>query len=415
MIGGVRDEDDPSPGELDWTHGGDAEVLSGSPHPRGRWRLWWVALAAAASALIFVPGILSGGWNAAGPTLPRSSVSAGSVSPGTTPASAGVTSTAAPAVTVTEVGHPLLGITADWDLFARGTATLVHIEFARGRITRTVLPGLASSGAVSFLAAPHAAIIRPWDFVPGYLVPDGQPPRVLTGALSSGGVLLPGPTWGQFWMQSGPGGITAPMALIGADGQPIPSAPAARLTIPPTMTSWPAPDGAGYPMATGLDGVYDLRPAGPNRITSGVVLAVGPTRWLAVECTQQARCSLVAVDQATGARHALSSFSDDPAGVSGVISPEGRTAALLLPDATAAGGSSLLHLIDLSTGADRRLALAFNQNASAFPDDALVWSPDGKWLFATDVHGQLHAVNPQTGQDRALDASLPPVEQLVIR
>ena len=77
-------------------------------------------------------------------------------------------------------------------MFARGSATVLRIEFAHGRITRTVVPALASNGPVSFVATPHAAIIRPLDFVPGFLVPDGRPPYALTGALASGGVLLPG-------------------------------------------------------------------------------------------------------------------------------------------------------------------------------------------------------------------------------
>lgn len=408
MIDGVRGEDEPNPDEIDWVDAGD--VLACPPRPHRPWRLGWVALAAAVIPFIVVLATHSGGgMRRDQPTSRPSSL----VRPSTAPTSAALRSTATPAVTVTEVGHPLAGITASWDLYARGTGAMLRIELARGRITRTVLPALASSGPVSFRAAPHAAIIRPLDFVPGYLVPDGRPPRALTGALASGGVLLPGPVSGQFWMQTGEGG-SAPMVLVGADGHPIKAPHSARIAIPPTMQSWPAPDGAGYLLLTGVGGAYDLRPAGLHRITTGAVLAIGPTRWLAAECNQQARCSLVVIDQASGSRQLLRGLTGNPASVSGVISPDGHTGALLVPRSTG-GGSPLLHLVDLSTGTDRRIALQFRQDTSAFPDGPLVWSPDSRWLFATDIHGQLYAVDTRTGREQSLGASLPPVVQLAIR
>jgi hypothetical protein len=392
----------------------DEEVLPGRQWSY-RWRrLWWMTFGAAIVVIAVILAIQSGGRTRQVQPTSRPSASSAPTSGTSTPASGAPTT--APAVTVTELGHPLFGITASWDLFARGSATMLRIEFAHGRITRSVVPALASNGPVSFLAAPHAAIIRPLDFVPGYLVPDGRPPHALTGALASGGVLLPGPISGQFWMQSGQGGATAPMALVGADGHPIASPHSAHIVIPPTMTSFPAPDGGGYSLVTGPDGVYDMRPSGLHRITTGAVVAVGPTRWLAAECTRQAQCFPVVVDQATGARHALHSFISDPSHVSGVISPDGHTAALLLPE-NIAGGPPLLHLINLSTGTDRPIAVQFNQNVSAFPfpDDAVVWSPDSRWLFAVDMNGQLHALDARTGRGQSLGVPLPPVEQLAIR
>jgi hypothetical protein len=404
---GVHGEDEPSPGEREWTYAGDEELPSG---PRRRW-LWWVAFAAAVIALVVALTTRSGGrTRRADPTGRPSSPAHLS----TAPTSTGIRPT--PALSITVVGHRLLGITATWNLFARGTGTMVRIEFARGRITRTRLPGLTSSGPVFFLAAPHAAIVRPLDFVPGYLVPDGRAPRALVGALASGGVLLPGPASGQFWMQSGRGGATAPMVLVGPDGRLIASARSQRITIPPRMNSFPAPDGAGYLIVTaGLGGVYDLRPSGLRRITTGALLAVGPTRWLVAECTKQAGCAPVVINQATGSRRALPSFGadlSDPT-ISGVIAPDGHTAALFLPQHDPVGPPQL-HLIDLDSGTDRRLAVRLTTNASAFPDDPLVWSPDSRWLFAIDTHGQLYAVDARTGRAHHLGVPLPPVEQLAL-
>lgn len=73
-----------------------------------------------------------------------------------------------------DLGHPILGVTAGWDLFGRGMDSVVRIELAKGRLTRTAVPSLRSSGSVSFLAGPDRAIIRPLDFVPGFAVRDGH-------------------------------------------------------------------------------------------------------------------------------------------------------------------------------------------------------------------------------------------------
>ena len=95
-------------------------------------------------------------------------------------------------MTVSEAGHRLLGVRAGWDLLGFGPGRAVRVQLARGRVTQTILPALQSEGPVSFVAGPSQMIIRPWDFVPGYVVPDGEPPRQLTGALGHGGRRFPG-------------------------------------------------------------------------------------------------------------------------------------------------------------------------------------------------------------------------------
>ncbi|HEU5265324.1 MAG TPA: hypothetical protein VFU35_01445, partial [Jatrophihabitans sp.] len=307
--------------------------------------------------------------------------------------------------------HPLLGITADWQLLGLGPGTMLRIDFAHGQISRTMLPTLQSNGPVFFLAAPHAAIIRPLDFVPGYLVPDGQPPRMLTGALGSGGVTLPGPRPGQYW-KSEPGGQDA-MQLVGPDGAPVESAHSPTITLPPNMNPFPVPDGAGYVLVAGVGGTYDATPDGLHRITTGTVLAVGRTRWLADECDQHAHCSMVVIDRATGTHRVLRAFGADPTDISGAISPDLRTAALLLPR-DRVGGSPTLHLMNLATGADRRLPIGFKFGVS-FNDSAVAWSPDSRWLFAAGTKGELRAVEARTGQVHGLGVDIPPINQLAIR
>jgi hypothetical protein len=385
--------------------GGDEEVLAGPRPARRRWR-WWVALtvAAAVAVLIAVATHNRGGPETAGPTGPPPSARAPLTS------SPSVARAAAPLTTI-GVGHPLLGITADWQLLGLGPGTMLRIDFAHGRITRTTLPALQSNGPVFFLAAPHAAIVRPLDFVPGYLVPDGRPPRALTGALSTGGVTLPGPKPGQYWKFES-GGRDA-MKLVGPDGALIESSRPLTVTIPTGMNPFPVPDGAGYPLVTGVGGAYDATPDGLHRITTGAVLAVGRTRWLADECDQHAHCSMVVIDRTTGARRVLRAFAADPTNISGAISPDQRTVALLLPR-DAVGGSPTLHLLNLTTGADRRLPIGFRFGVSV-NDSAVAWSPDSRWLFAADTRGKLRAVDARTGQVHSLGVRIPPINQLAIR
>src|SRR5580693_1230159 len=97
----------------------------------------------------------------------------------------------AAAVTVTKVGPHLLGIHAGWELFARGSDKMVAIQPAAGRITTTRVPRLGSdSPEVAFILGAHDAIIRSFDEVPGYVIPDGKPVRRLTGPLAA---RVPGP------------------------------------------------------------------------------------------------------------------------------------------------------------------------------------------------------------------------------
>ena len=99
-----------------------------------------------------------------------------------------------PPMHVMIVGHPLLGVTAGWELFARGPDDLLRIQLAQGQITQTYVPSLeTASPDVAFVIGAREAVIRPSDLVPGYVVPDGGQARPLTGLLANGGPMVPGP------------------------------------------------------------------------------------------------------------------------------------------------------------------------------------------------------------------------------
>jgi hypothetical protein len=302
---------------------------------------------------------------------------------------------------VVDVGHPLLGVTGSWNLFALGDTDVVRIEPAKGRIVTTPFPALKSSGPVSFVAGPSWVMVRPLDHVPGYLVRDDSVAAEQNTPFAYGGALLPGPDADHLWLQ---GNDNDAIRLVDVRGHFT----GTSIKIPDDLVMSGLSAG-GYPLMQGTGGTYLARPSGLTRITTGALLAVGPDRFLTRECDAEHRCVSVVTDRAGGTGHPLPGLSVPPASAVGAISPDGRTAALLEPDDS---GRSVVHLIDLGTGADRLSAVSVDESSY---QNVMVWSPDGTWLFVTDAEGGLHAVNRATGRAGALDMKLPPVTQLAIR
>ncbi len=314
-----------------------------------------------------------------------------------------------PAVTVTELGHRLLGATARWELFGRGPGGMVAVEPATGRVTWTRVPALDSSGPVSFLIDPHQAIIRPLDYVPGYRVPDGKAPRGLSGLLNEGGPALPGPRPGQVWvLTTGVG--RASLTLTGLTGARLASVPLpAGGPLPLTATA----DGSGGVLLTGNSGTFDAGPGGLHRL-SLEPLAVGPGRWLAVSCPgHHQHCHTVVVDSATGAQRTLPGPALPHAALTpwppGLIAPDGAAAAIL--ELSRASQLSL-HVLDLRSGGDRVLSLPVSQDAD---NETMAWSPDSRWLFVVTDVGAVRVVNASTGQVGSLGVPLPFISQVAVR
>jgi hypothetical protein len=319
-----------------------------------------------------------------------------------------------PPLRVTTVGHPLLGVTAGWDLFARGPDDLLRIELAQGRIVQTYVPSLeTASPDVAFVIGAHEAVIRPSDFVPGYVVPDNVQARPLTGLLADGGPLVPGPAGSQAaWVTSG--SPTSPgLSLVTLTGHR--SGPAIQFQpggpqVPGTAVS----DGRGDVLVTDQrSAVYDSGP-GWDRPVPGTVVAVGPAHWLVDVCdAQYLRCRNEVVDATTGSRRALPGpaaesvpyyfFSWPP---TGVISPDGSTAAV-----GENGRGAAIGYLNVPLGAPGS-DVSFGGGAS---EQSMAWSPDGRWLFVAASGGKLVAVNARTGRPESLGVSLPAIDQLAVR
>jgi hypothetical protein len=315
--------------------------------------------------------------------------------------------TAPPAVTVTNFGHPILGLRGGWQLIGLDGNGVVAVEFARGRIVRTSFPRLAGDGLVSLVPAIGEVLVRPLDNVPGYVVPDGEPARPLTGVLAHGGYLLPGPTPAQQWLDYGE------LMLVGPGGKPEhPKLPAAALlwaTQVPVIS-----DGHGGLILTGADGtVYDANGSALRPI-SALPFAVGPRNLLGLQC-DNGHCSNVVISAATGATRTL----PGPAGYAdpwpwrelpGVASPDGTAAAVIVPGKSESQAG--LDLVSLTSGAVLRVPVPIAQDSSS---RSLAWSPDSRWLFVVTAHGGLAIVNARTGQPGILSLGLSGLSQIVIR
>ena len=405
MMECMSHSDDVPPDDGEFLEIGPERGVAGVLGMRRRPRLL-LALVAAGVVAATVVAVVRSGSRPPGSPATRAAAAAGSSSPGSSAAASSGAPSTSP-VSVTNLGHPLLGVRAGWELFGRGPGGVVRIEFARGRITRTAHPALQSSGPVSFVTDAEGALVRPIDFVPGYLIPDGQPARVAPGALGTGGPAFPGPDPRHLWVASG--AADDRMSLVGMDGRST----GVPIAVPAGSSQLSAiPDQTGYLLFPGIGGVYDVRPGRTSRVTTGTVLAVGPTRWLTDECDIQARCRPVVIDRSTGARHTLNvrlNHAEYPP--VGVISPDGTVAAVLV-----GSPSTRIEIINLTTGAEHILPLRIVSVDEGW--ESMAWSPDSRWLFLA-ANDDLYAVGSRTREitdlSHTLGTTLPALTQLSIR
>jgi hypothetical protein len=394
-------DDDPTAGDQP-----DVVQLGGRGPLWSGHRRWLFALA----ALAIVIGLLV----AFRPHDPKRAASASSsASPSTSTSRSAPPPTFSPsptpviadpnAVTTVSGGSPLLDAAPSWVLFAHGANSIFRIQLATGQVISSPIPLLSSDGQSALIAGPDQVIVQTVDSVPGFSIPDGRPAVALPAAFPQGATALPGPDTSHLWVSNVD--VTA-MTLVGFDGTPT----GTTLKVP-AQGSTPISDGAGYLLFYAIGGVYELRPNGISRITTGDLIATGPTAFLTNECDAQFHCSTIAINRATGARHTLGPTTHQY-GLVGVISPDGSTAAVLTADNN--NTAAQIHLVNLATGADWATPIAIDPSFS-YEDGLFVWSPDSKWLFATNGVGRIYTVNPAAKKVTELGPNLGPVSQLALR
>ncbi|PRX47146.1 putative enzyme related to lactoylglutathione lyase [Prauserella shujinwangii] len=311
------------------------------------------------------------------------------------------TSSAAPGAVRVERHEPeMLGVTAGWELFAYTGLELVRIEFAEGRITRTELRAAEMSGPAQLVAGPRGVLVQPEGDTTTWYVPDGKPPRTVPAAGTSGGPALPGPEPGTLWVPVHTNG-QAHLELTRLSGEPV------GTSVPIPEGFWPsASDGAGTVFGQHTGGTYRAGTDGLHRVTTGAVVAAGPTHLLLVECDDRARCSRVVVDRDSGARRTLPGTTDASFGLSGVVSPDGAFAAL-----PSSASNLTYQLIDLRSGAEHTVVELTELHSGQHP----VFSPDSRWLFVPDSTGGLVAYDTREQHMRYLPVEISSVDQVAVR
>jgi hypothetical protein len=288
---------------------------------------------------------------------------------------------------------------AQWELFARTDAEVDRIQPRLARVTRTAVPRLMSTGPVSFLVTADRALIRPLDVVPGFELRDGRPARPLAAALGTFGPAFPGPDPGHVWVSTDDDLVLRPVA-----GGPD----AGRIRLPRDVVGQSVvEDGAGHLLYPDETGVYDVRADGLHRISPGALLAVGPRGWIVAECNDAHRCRSELVDRDTGTRRDVGPpLTVGP--IPGLISPDGRTAALYRIED---GGRVDLDLLDIASGEVRAVDVELEEHVTA---GMIAWAPDGR-LFTVAAGGALRVVDRDSGRAGPVGPPLPPVRQLAVR
>lgn len=379
--------------------------LGAGRRPKG---LVALAVVAALIAVVWV-GRSGGGGQAAATTVGHPSTSAApttaSVTTAPTPPRTMAPSTTAalgqPVRSIVEVGHPLVDASVGLDLFAQTVdGDVLRIDPDTGRIVRTDIPPLGSSGPMLLLSAPNRVLVRPIDFVAGYAVHDDGRTERLAGDLADGlDGLFPGPDDQHLWAMEPYDGNVITADLVNLDGS--------RAMAPITLTgaeSWGS-DGRGGVLVQATGGIYLVDRAGAHRVTDGTILAAGPTELLTVECNDRLACLEVVTNRDGGTRTVLGGVPADlVAQRGGVISHDGRYAAFSSYGRT----EPELHIVDLRTGADRDVGPTYWMTS-------LVWSPDDRYVFYVDAESHLSVFDSVSHEARVLLPVLPRVGQFTAR
>jgi hypothetical protein len=290
-------------------------------------------------------------------------------------------------------------------LLVHGAYGLDRTDLDQGRTISTPLPAIIGGGQRPFMVpGSRSVLVGPMSAGTVYLVPDdGGPPQPLLGRLAVGtSFAYPGPTLGLVWLST-VGPSPPGLDLVGFDVD-FSHTVVANIDLRP----W-GPDGTGQVVLVGVGGAY-VTGSGPlTRVTTGEVLAAGPTTWLVRDCDEHHICTATTINRQTGHKtrlnvDPLANRSDHP--TSGVVSPDGTTAAIAFGE----GPTDDVDLIDMRSGDQLTILPAA---AARVPP---VWSLDGRYLFfLNDNTGVLSAFDRTTGTPTELLAHVTQIDSLAVR
>jgi hypothetical protein len=320
--------------------------------------------------------------------------------PPTSPSTSGL------ATTVTTLSSRPITTSPGWEIVGYSLQGLVRIFPDTGRVV--VVPGSRSGSdgsLTSLVSVPGRTILTGYGPSDAMLFPDSGPMTTPSGMLAASPVVLPGPDPDHLWVLNASSGSgyeidRAAIPLVDWRGKPTKTS----ISVPAYLTPYgqPVPDGDGYVMMAGVGGTYDLRPGSVRLITHGIVLAAGPTGYLAYECGDTPRCQMVVIDRSSGSRRTLpiGPLTTTYAPITGLISADGAHAAFAEVSTSSSTTREQLIIVDLATGDTRSAAEPLND--SALYPGGFGFSPDGRYLAMALDGGDVGIVDVKTGAVDAL-------------
>jgi len=297
------------------------------------------------------------------------------------------------------------------EVYLQTATAIFRVELATGRITRTPTPKLEQFS--SFVAGPGWVVSKTIDNDSGVVVRTGHRATPLPAGLRPNGRLHPAPG-GDLWLTpEEPLHRTRIVRRLDVDGRPAPGGTIRLPDEPGTLSS----DGARYLVVTNPSGVYQYRPSGPRRLTTGALIAVGAHHLLVWDCDDQARCNPYRVARTGGARTRLGVdhqpllglYQHDPAQAAafgGDLSPDGTHAALRVPGTQP--GSEPLAVLDLATGTTNTVPGSLTDTN---PNAQYAWTANSRWLLAITDH-QLRGYDTTTHTSRTITITDQPLLHL---
>jgi hypothetical protein len=320
--------------------------------------------------------------------------------------------------TITEIGRPLLpvqtglrlvGLTADFDV--------VEVDLDSGRVSTTVLPEFdrydSSSGYL--MVGDTVTLVGTWEGT-GVMLTEGTDEPGLAGLqLSDGlGSALRGSRPDTFWVverQWGAWDSSTTLRLVDAGGSPVDDV----AVMKGVADLWDVQtDHRGGLVLTSHDGLYIYDEAGPRRLTTGRLLALGRRHAVATECDDQLVCARVIIDRDTGTRAEIDGSGRRDESWLGVgaldpgiemVSPDGTGVVALRP-----GDRDQLDiaLVDLRTGASTVLGEPSGVGYS------VGWSADGRFLLYLEGD-KLFYVDRPLGTYKPVSDRLPALVKFALR
>lgn len=183
-----------------------------------------------------------------------------------------------------------------------GVSGVHRIDIDTGEIISVDVDPIQSGAPVFVVADPVGISAVSYDNVDGIRVEGDSVSSITVDSLR--GPMLAGPRPDTLWVpqENGPLGHPTFYELFDSLGRPADG----QLRLPKDSTGASGSDGAGGVVAIStLGGAFIIDQAGAERITTGDLLALGPSVAIADECDDGFVCGTVSIDRATGERTTL--------------------------------------------------------------------------------------------------------------